>query len=250
MSITIGSVAITNLLAQPFGYNESDTTAGRTAQKWAISGLVTPSEWLDLLDEYNNWRDLRILDEPTKISEVVGTTISLSGDGPSGQLWSDIECWFLSSPVGTQAGIYIQVDFELVDASQALEIILKEKETEQEEEDESLPDLGTYTIGSAVLKLLKPKETYSAGPSLQLTASGIHYISGPLVVQKIYDIEGTTDASGWDSIREWYESIIIETPFPGTWFPTGVPSASAENKIVDGVTTIQYTVSIQLGKVL
>lgn len=249
MSVTIGTSTFPTLTAQPFGYDESDTRAGLTARKWSVQGLLTPSEWLTLLDDYDTWRDLRIEDEPTETSGVVGTTIELSGTGPGGQTWTDIACWFTSAPQAEQVGAYLSVSVELVDATQALEVLLKEKEREDETSDD-LPDLGTITIGTTVLKLLKPVESYGDGPQLELTASGVHYVTGPLVVYRIRDVEGTTSVSGWTGILSWYESQIVNVPEPGAWFPISIPSASAANKVVDGVTTVEYTVSIQLGQVI
>lgn len=250
MSVTIGAFEFPTLTAQPFGYEEGDTRLGLTARKWSIQGLLTPLEWLDLLTEYDTWRDLRIQDEPTEVSGVVGTTISLTGTGPGGQVWTAIPCWFVTAPQAEQSGAYLAVSVELVDAAQALEVLLRQKEKEEDATAEDLPDLGTVTLGAAVLKLLKPMETYAQGPQLELTASGVHYISGPLVVQSIRDIEGTTDPAGWAAVLAWYESQIVTTPAASAWFPISAPSASAESKIIDGVKTVQYTVSIQLGKVL
>lgn len=249
MSVTIGSSTFSRLTAQPYGYDETDTRSGKTAAKWTVSGLLTPTEWLALLDIYDAWRDLRIEDPDSKTSGEVGTTVNLSGTGPGGQTWTSIACWFSSAPQAEQAGAYLSATVELVDAAQALQVLLKEEE-QQEESSEDLPDLGTLTIGSTVLTLLKPVESYGQGPQLELTASGVHYVSGPLVVYRIRDVEGTTDAAGWAGILSWYESQIVATPTTGAWFPISVPSATAENKVVNGVKTIQYTVTIQLGQVI
>lgn len=248
MSVTIGSDTFARLTAQPFGYDETDTRSGQTAAKWTVNGLLTPSEWLDLLAIYDAWRDLRIEDPPSITSQEVGNTVTLSGTGPGGQTWTEVDCWFSSAPQAEQSGAYLAVSFELVDAAQALEVLLKQEEQQEEEED--LPDLGTITVGTTVLTLLKPIETYGATPQLELTASGVHYISGPLVAFRVRDIEGTTDASGWSGILSWFESQVVTTPATGAWFPISAPTASAANKIVDGVKTIEYTVSIQLGQVI
>lgn len=249
MAITIDSTTFNDLYLteQPFGYDESDIARGRTAQKWTVAGLMTPADWLDLLDVYNSWRDLRINDENPTDTGVIGTTVTFSGTGPGGQTFTNVECWFNSAPSASQSGIYLSVEFELVDALQALEILLKEKE---EEEEELLPNFGTYTIASTTLTLRKPIDTYGDGPALELTASGAHYITGPLVVYKIKDIEGETDLNGFNDIRAWYESQIIAVPSTGSYFPITSPTATAERKIVSGVPTDVYTVEIQLGLVM
>lgn len=248
MAITIDSTTFNDLYLteQPFGYDESDITRGRTAQKWTVAGLMTPADWLDLLDVYDSWRDLRINDENPTDTGVIGTTVAFSGTGPGGQTFTNVECWFNSAPSASQSGIYLSVEFELVDALQALEILLKEKE----EEEELLPNFGTYTIASTTLTLRKPIDTYGDGPALELTASGAHYITGPLVVYKIKDIEGETDLNGFNDIRAWYESQIIAVPSTGSYFPITSPTATAERKIISGVPTDVYTVEIQLGLVM
>jgi hypothetical protein len=246
--ITIGTAAFPTLSAQPFGYEETNTRAGLTARKWLVTGPLKPSEWLTLLSAYNTWRDTRINDEPTETSGVVGTTINLSGKGPGNQTWTNVACWFISAPQAEQNGRYLNASVELVDANQALAVILKQGEEEASGDD--LPDLGTITVGTTVLTLLKPPDTYAQGPQLELTASGVHYVTGPLVAAKIQDIEGTTNSTGWNNIRSWYESQVVSVPAPNAWFPISPPTATAENAIVSGVKTIRYTVSIQLGRVI
>lgn len=246
--VTIGTAAFPRLTAQPFGYEETNTRAGQTARKWLITGLLKPSEWVALLTVYDTWRDLRIEDEPTETSGVVGATINFSGKGPGGQTWTSIPCWFISAPSAEQSGAYLSVSVELVDANEALEVVLKTKE--EEAADEDLPDLGTIVIGTTTLTLLKPVDAYATSPTMELTATGNHYIQGALVPYKIKDVEGTTDLTGWNAIRTWYETKILSVPAPGTYFPITSPVATAQNKVVAGVKTVEYTVSIQLGLVL
>lgn len=248
MTITIGTSTFSNLTAQPFGYEETEVSLGRTARKWELSGLLLPSEWLDLLGVYDEWRDLRIEDEDSKTSGVVGTTIDFSGTGPGGQSWTNVACWFLSAPSAEQSGAYLSAKVVIVDASQALEVLLKTEE--ETEEDQGLPDLGTFTVGSTVLTLLKPPETYGQPPQLELTPGGVHYITGPKVAVEVRSIEGTTDASGWNGVLSWYESEVGSTPSSGNWFPISAPTASAEKKVIDGVSTVVYTVSIELARVV
>ncbi|MFZ9326844.1 MAG: hypothetical protein ACO24H_05225 [Polynucleobacter sp.] len=247
MSITIGSTTFANLTAQPFGYDESNVRQGLTARKWAITGLLTPTEWVSLLNTYNAWRTLRIQDEDSKTSGVVGTTIAFSGTGAGSQTWTSVACWFSAAPSADQAGAYLSVSVELVDANQALEVLLKEEEISEEDD---APTFGTITLGTTTLTLLKPKESYAEGPSVELTTTGVHYISGPLVVQKIRDIEGRTDAAGWDGVLAWYESEIVSIPSSGDWYPISIPTVTASNKVISGVTTVEYVVSIQLAKIL
>lgn len=249
MTASIGSFSFPNLIAQPFGYQETDVSGGLTARKWTLSGLLLPSEWVSLLGVYDTWRATRIQDEPTETSGVIGTTVAFSGSANGGQSWTNVACWFLSAPEGTQTGKYISASVEIVDANQSLAVILKQQEATTAENVDQ-PDLGTFSLGGATLTLLKPPDSYSDTPTLELTATGNHLISGPKVVVRVKDIEGTTDAAGWASVRSWYEAAVTSTPTAGAYFPLGAPSASAKNKIVSGQTVIEYTVSIQLGVIL
>jgi hypothetical protein len=248
MTVTIGSTTFGNLTAQPFGYEGTDVKEGMSARQWQISGLLKPSEWLNLVNTYNTWRSTRIQDTPTDVSLVVGTTIAFSGTGPGGSSWTNIACWFSEAPAAEDAGAFLRVTVTLVDANQALEVKLKEKEATDTAED--LPDLGTITIGGTTLVLTKPMDSYGPGPTMELTASGTHLISGALVVYKIRDVEGTTDLTGWNNIRTWYEAQIVAKPLATSWFPVSIPSATAERKTINGVVSDVYTVSIQLGQVL
>jgi hypothetical protein len=248
MAITIGTTSFPTLTAQPFGYEETNTRAGQTARKWLITGLLKPTEWLSLLTTYDTWRNTRINDAPTEVSGVVGTTIAFTGKGPGNQTWTSVACWFITAPQAEQSGGYLSASVELIDATQALAVLLKADEAEEASDD--LPDLGTITIGTTTLTLLKPVDAYAVSPTMELTATGTHYIQGALVPYKIKDVEGTTNSTGWTAIRAWYETQIQAVPSAGAYFPITSPTASAANKVVAGVTTVEYTVSIQLGLVL
>lgn len=254
MSITLtyssSSVTVNYLTAQPIAYDESEVIRGITAKKWTITGLVKPTEWLDLLDVYNAWRDVRILDTNPETSAVVGTTVTFTGNGPDGITWTNVPCWFLSTPTGEAVGAYVNISVEIVDAAEKLEAILKIKSEEGTAESELLPDYGTFNVGGTVVTLKKPVDSYGTGPAIELTVGGNHYVTGPLVVYKIADVEGETDVNGWNDIRDWYESMIVTYPVSASYYPISIPTATAERKIISGVPTDVYTVSIQLGLVL
>lgn len=250
MTVTIGSTTFGRLTAQPFGYEGTDVKEGMSARQWQIQGLLTPSEWISLVNTYNNWQNIRIQDTPTSISLAVGTTILFSGTGPGGSSWSNIACWFSEAPAAAAAGEFLSVTVTVVDANEALAVILKEKEASDSTSTELLPDFGTITIGTTTLVLTKPLDSYGPGPTMELNASGSHLITGPFVVYKIRDVEGTTNLTGWNNIRTWYEQQIVAEPLSGSWFPITIPSATAERKTIDAVVTDVYTVSIQLGQVI
>ena len=246
MSITIGSAVISRLVAQPFGYEETNTRAGLSARKWLATGLCTPSEWADLLEVYEDWRDLRILEEEPLKSGVVGATVSLTASA-NGMTYTAVPCWFITAPSGEQVGAYVQASVEVVDAAQALAVLLSEVLKGEPD----LPDLGTFTINGAVITLTKPPETYQDIPQMQLTAGGFSYLSGAYGATVVRDIEGTTDSAGWVKIQQWYAAITASTPNAGAYFPLSPPTASATNKVaLDGETpvkVIEYSVALTLG---
>lgn len=244
MTVSIGAFTTAKLLAQPFGYEEATTRDGLTARRWTVSGLLTATEWQSLLSVYNTWRDARIQDADSVAANSVGTTVSLTANA-NGISWSGVGCWFTSAPSGDQAGRYIQASVELVDAAQALQVALRQREKARSAEDR--PALGTFTLGSCTLTLLRPPVTYQDVPQLQLTAAGTSYLTGPLTATKVYALEGETNASGWSALQSWFESTIGTTPAAGAYFPLSAPTATAANDVVNGLKVITYTVTLSVG---
>jgi hypothetical protein len=244
MTVSIGAFTTAKLLAQPFGYEEATTRDGLTARRWTVSGLLTATEWQSLLSVYNTWRDARIQDADSVAANSVGTTVSLTASA-NGISWSGVGCWFTSAPSGDQAGRYIQASVELVDAAQALQVALRQREKARSAEDR--PALGTFTLGSCTLTLLRPPVTYQDVPQLQLTAAGTSYLTGPLTATKVYALEGETNASGWTALQSWFESTIGTTPAAGAYFPLSAPTATAANDVVNGLKVITYTVTLSVG---
>lgn len=243
MTISIGSYTYSGktLTAQPFGYEETNTRQGLTARKWLISGLLTATEWSNLLTTYNTWRNARIDDPDSVVENDVGTTINLTVNA-NGITWSAVPCWFISAPSGEQVGRYIQASVELVDAAQALQVA-------QREQNQDRYYFGTYTVGTTQLKLLRPPQSYQDTPTLSLTAGGVSYITGPLTATRLLELEGDTNLTGWTAIQSWYEQTIQAVPTATQWFPIGAPSASAEALITDGLRTDRYTVTLTLAQV-
>ena len=244
MTVSIGAFTTSKLLAQPYGYEEAQTRDGLTARRWTVSGLLTATEWQSLLSVYNTWRDARIQDADSVAANSVGTTVSMTASA-NGITWSGVGCWFTSAPSGTQAGPYISANVELVDAAQALQVALRQKEKAKSAEDR--PALGTFTLGSCTLTLLRPPVTYQDVPQMQLTAAGTSYVTGPLTATKVYALEGETNASGWSALQSWFESTIGTTPAASAYFPLGAPTATAANDVVNGLKVITYTVTLSVG---
>lgn len=244
MAVTIDLFSCSKLLAQPVGYEEGGTRDGLSARKLRVSGLLTPTEWQSLLSVYDIWRDARIADPDSVAANDVGTTVDVSVNANSVS-WSNVPCWFSTAPSGEQTGAYISATVEVVDAAQALEVALRQKEKAKSQQDR--PALGTFTLGSCTLTLLKPPKTYQDVPQLAMTAAGTSYITGALAATEAYALEGETDAAGWAALQTWFETTVGTRPAAGAYFPLGAPSATAANDVVDGLKVITYTVSISVG---
>lgn len=242
--VTIGTFKVDrNLTAQPFSYDETNTRQGLTARKWRLSGLLSQAQWRELVSVYEAWRDARIEDPDSIVAQDIGTTINLTAS-TNGQDWIGVPCWFTAAPQADQVGPYLQASCELIDARQALAVALRSQELGNEDR----PALGTFTIGGVVLTLLAPPETYQDVPQLGLTTTGRSVISGPLAATKVWNVQGTTNATGWAGIQTWFEAAVGVRPSAGDLFPISAPSASAANKIVDGLKTVEYTVSLSVAE--
>lgn len=249
MTITIGTFSTNALQAQPFGY-EGDARTGLTARTFRINGLLTPAEWQALISEYNTWRGDRITDADTLSSGTVGTTVSLTISSTNGLSVTSLACWFSETPSGDQAGVYINATVTLVDANQALAVLLREQEKSRQSSEATVPSLGTVTLGSAVVTLTKPMETRQDGPSVALTATGVSYVTGPLTAHKVRQIEGYISSGTYSDLLSWYDTTIAAVPAATSWFPISAPTATAEVIISGGAKSTRYNVTLTALQIL
>ena len=249
MTVTIGSFSTNALLVQPFGY-EGDARDGLTARTFRINGLLTSAEWQALISEYNTWRGTRITDADTLSSGTVGTTVNLTISSTNNLSVSSLACWFAEPPAGEQAGVYVSATVTLVDAAQALAVLLRSKEKERQSSEALTPNLGTVTLGSAVVTLTKPMETRQDGPSVALTATGVSYVTGPLAAHKVRQIEGYISSGTYSDLLSWYDTTIAAVPAATSWFPISAPTATAEVIISGGAKSTRYTVSLTALQIL
>jgi len=243
MTITIGSFSCNTLTAQPFGY-EGDARAGLTARTIRVAGLLTPTQWSVLVSAYNTWRTTRITDADTFSSGTVGTTVSVTVSSANGVSVTGLACWFAEPPSGEQVGAYIQASATLVDAAQALEVLLRGQEKSRQESDASIPSFGTVTLGSATITLTRPLDTRQDGPNVSLTATGTSYITGPLAAHKVRQIEGFITSGTFADVLSWYDTTIAAVPMSASWFPISPPTATAEVIISGGVKATRWTVQL------
>lgn len=125
MAITIGTFSSSNLKVQPFGY-EGEARAGLTATTLEFVGLLRPSEWISFKEVYDTWRNDRIEDSDTLVSKNIGSTVSVSALANEVE-WVNVQCWFIDPPSASQVGAFIEVSGKLVDANEALEVLLKQE---------------------------------------------------------------------------------------------------------------------------
>jgi len=247
MTVTLGTFTCSALTAQPFAY-EGDARTGLTARTFRISGLLTTSQWQALISEYNTWRNTRITDADTLSSGTVGTTIALSVSA-NGVSVSSLACWFVEPPSGEQAGAFINASATLVDATQALAVLLREQEKSRQNSEANVPSIGTVTLTrgsgtSPVITLTKPMLTRQDGPSVALTATGVSYVTGALVAHKVRQIEGYITTGTYDDVLSWYDETIAAVPSSSSWFPISAPTATAEVIISGGAKSTRYNVSL------
>lgn len=249
MTVTIGTFSCNALTAQPFEY-EGDARTGLTSRTFRISGLLTPAQWKALVTEYDTWRNLRITDADTLLSGVVGTTVSLTITDTNGLSVTSLPCWFAEAPSGPQVGAYVSASCVLVDAAQALAVLLRSTEkSRQNQEATAKPNLGTITFTRAsgtspVVTLTAPAKTRQDGPSVALTSTGTSYITGPLTSHRVRQIEGYLSTGTDDDLLAWYDETVAAVPSPTSWFPTEPPRFTAEGIISGGVKSTRYNVSL------
>jgi hypothetical protein len=253
MTITIGAFTCSYLTAQPFGY-EGEARTGLTARTFEISGLLTPAQWQSLVSVYNTWRDSRLTDADTALSGVVGTTIALTVSA-NGVSVSALPCWFAEPPSGEQTGAYISASVTLVDAAQALAVLLREQEKSRQNSEATIPSLGTITLTRAsgtspVITLTRPMDTRQDGPTVALTATGTSYVTGPLAAHKVRQIEGFLTTGTFDNVLSWYDETIAAVPAATSYFPVTAPTATAEVIISGGVKSTRYTVQLTALQIL
>jgi len=249
MTITIGTFTCNALTAQPFGY-EGEARNGLTARTFQVAGLLTPTQWQALVTEYNTWRNLRIADEDTLSSGGVGTTINLTVTPANGLSVTNLQCWFAEPPSGDQAGAYISARVVMVDAAQALAVLLRTEEKNRQRTEALVPSLGTLTFGYVVITLTKPADTRQDGPQVAFTATGNSYITGPLKSHKIRQIEGYISSGTYANLLSWYDSTITSVPATGDWFPIAAPTATAEVIIDGGVKSTRYNVTMTVLEII
>lgn len=252
MSVTINGLTITNLTAQPLGYTSEDVSKGLAARSWTVTGLLNNTQLGQFVSIFETWLVARRADPDSIASNSVGSTVALSFSA-NGLSASGVACWFTDAPSIEQVGAYVQLTATLVDANQALEIAKRQVEQEVEKEEAlgtAAVDFGTVTLGGVVITLTEPMETLDDLPTLERTAGGFPYIQGPLRASAVRQITGTVaNEAAYTTLRNWVATTVQSTPAVGSWWPTSPPTASAEAKLINGLKTDVWTVSLTVEQV-
>jgi len=249
MSVTINGLTISKLTAQPLGYTAEDVSLGLAARSWTVSGLLDTTELGQFVSIFETWLAARRSDADSIATDSVGTTVALSFSA-NGLTASGVACWFTDAPTIEQVGAYVQLTATLVDANQALTVAKKSLEKSSAADDALLPELGTVTLGGVTITLTQPMETLDDLPSLERTAGGFAYINGPLRASAVRQITGTVaNEAAYNTLRNWVSTTVQSTPSTGDWWPTSPPTASVEARIVGGLKTNLWTVSLTVEQV-
>lgn len=236
-----------NLSEHPVGWEETETSRGRVARHWAISGILTREDAKVVSDLFRAWYAERITEGDPKETGLIGTTVDFSGEAPGFEWSTAVPCWFVAAPAIEMAGAFCRVSLTVVDAEEALAVLLAEKEDETEDED--VLELGTLTFGGAVVNLRARPEGYTDLPSIALNPSGRHVITGPLSPTQILRVEGWVDASNLVLLETWVEDVTSATPAMATWFLTEWSEPKADKRVQNGVMDIYYDVNFTVIKI-
>ena len=156
-------------------------------------------------------------------------------------------CWFSAAPSAEAVGIYLSVSFSVLDSAEGLEVLGAADESSDEDF-----FIGTFNYGTGLgvdIKLSRPLEDYRDSPSVELTAGGTHYVSGPRFVERLRTIEGffylSDYPAGVTTINDQYEIDVQAAITPGTYRPVSPPSFSSSRAVVGGVETVKMNVNFQ-----
>lgn len=225
------------LVKIPFGFNEVNTRRGRTSEALSIEGFLLREDAAALIALFKAWRDVKITEEDPQKTGVVGATVAVTGSGV-GFSWTNKACWIDKAPTTQDAGIFVKVSADFVDATQALQILLEERD----DADEDGVNLGTITLGSAVINLLSYPVTFDDLPQPTRNPAGVHVITGQLTLQESKEIEGWVTEANKNNLEAWINTVTAATPAPNSWFPVSYQKPSAKTRF--GNTTFDVNLKI------
>lgn len=249
--LTIGdspTLVLRRLGAQPLSYEDVNVRQGITVRQWQIEGILTQQEWTTLLQIHANWLAIRKTEDDALLTNSVGTTIPLSGTW-WGQSWVNVPTWFASSPSGRRSGRFMRASFVLVDAVQALEALRRENELTRERAEADIPSYGTLVVGPVTLTLWQEPEARESGPSVEVAATGVDFVTGPLRNTKIREVLGygpNPGSADYYSILAWFDAQVGVVPPVGQWYPVRVGRPEVQMIDEGGTRTPRYMIPVTL----
>ena len=111
ITLTYGTISYTfpNLSDHPVGWEETETTRGRVARQWAISGVVTREDAKVISDMFRAWQAARIADGDPSETGIVGVTAGFTGEAPGFAWTTAVPVWFNGAPQIQMAGAFCRV---------------------------------------------------------------------------------------------------------------------------------------------
>lgn len=249
ITISYGGSSFTypNLAEHPLTFDATDAQRGQVAEGLSASGLLLADQADSLLVLWRAWNSARLPEDAPELTGTVGSTVAVSGRGPGFDWSTPRACWFSDAPSITQVGIFSRVSVSVVDATQALAVILRQQE-EQAEQTNPL-NLGTLALGGATINLTARPDTFDGLPQLQLNPAAAHVISGPLALQELREVEGWVTAAHLTLLETWVKTTIATTPAANSWFPTSWTRPTAVMRANGGALALTYDVGLTLVKV-
>lgn len=257
--LTIGSFSTEAgfITQNPFQVDSFDTEKALTYTVFEYNGLLTLAEKNSLEFAYDAWRTARLAD-PVYTIESDGSIVAMddivSKDGcvdvsyeAAGNTWIIQKCYFKEPPRIESLGNYFNTTCKLVDAESLVEARNRQKFIQAS----TVDYVGVFELWGVELLLRSQPETYQDMPTLQLTAGGKSYTTGPRNPTEVMNIQGDTDLDGWVSIYEKCREVASLPPSGGTddWFPISAPVAQVTKRLDDnGDRDDLFTVAISVAK--
>ena len=253
-SFTIRSGFITQ---NPFQIDSLDTEKALTYTVFEYNGLLTLDEKELLEEEYNVWKVERMKD-PVYTIDSEGAILAMddivSVDGcvdvsyiAAGNYWNSQKCYFTEPPRFESLGNFFNTTCKLVDAESLVEARNRQKFIQAS----TVDYFGVFELWGVELLLRSQPETYQDMPTLQLSAAGKSYTTGPRNPTEVMNIQGDTDLDGWIEIYDKCREVAALPPSDGTddWFPLSAPVAQVTKRLDDkGVRNDLFTVAISVAK--
>ena len=253
LSLSYGGASFTfpNLAQHPLAFDGVDVRRGRAPESLQPSGLLLKTQADTLLGLFRSWRNAKLAEEAPERTGTVGAVVMVTASGPGysgASAWTNRAAWIDAIDKPQQVGPFTRVGMTLVDANQALAVILRELE-EAEEEQEAL-NLGTQTYGGAVVNLTARPDGIENLPQLELTAAGAHVVTGSLATVDVRNVQGWVTAAHLPSLESWIRTTAAtSSPAANSWFPTAWSPPVARLKRNAGAVSTVYDVSFTLAKI-